>query len=211
MYRLNRVAFVVFFVLIVTGMLPWAAVASSESQSSSIEQTFQKARQDYLQKNMNSAAEQIQRGAAYIKAEAAKASAKGKEALTSSAKELEKLAVDVKKGTVTSVKRIEGPFSRAYLALAADSHTKSTESWTKKESAKTGEALDSSARYLERSFAWAGQKVETSTKETIKKSKDLSLKLKEKSSVIAKEVEKRLKETGSEIEKLGKRISSKSQ
>jgi hypothetical protein len=210
MYRLNRVTVVVVFVMIVMGILPWAAVASSESQSS-IEQTFQKARQDYLQKNMNSAAEQIQKGAFYMKAEAAKASVKGKEALTLSAKELEKLAVDVKKGTVTSVKKIEGPFSRAYLALAADSHIKSTESWAKKESANAGEALDSSARYLERSFSWAGQKVETSTKENIEKSKDISLKLKEKSSVIAKDVEKRLKETGSEIEKLGKRISSKSQ
>jgi hypothetical protein len=210
MYRLNRVAVVVVFVLIVTGMLPWAAVASSESQSS-IEQTFQKARQDYLQKNMNSAAEQIQKGASYMKAEAAKASAKGKDALTLSPQELEKLAVDVKKGTVTSVKKIEEPFSRAYLALAADSHIKSTESWAKKESAKAGEALDSSARYLERGLAWTGRKVEAGTKETIEKSKDLSLKLKEKGSVIAKEVEKGLKETGSEIDKLRKRISSKIQ
>jgi hypothetical protein len=210
MYRLNRVAVVVVFVLIATGMLPGAAVASSESQSS-IEQDFQKARQSYLQKNMNSAAEQIQKGASYMKAEAAKASAKGKEALTLSAKELEKLAVDVKKGTVTSVKKIEEPFSRAYLALAADSHIKSTESWAKKESGKTSEALDSSTRYLERGLAWTGQKIEIGTKEAIKKSKDLSLKLKEKGGVIAKEVEKGLKETGSEIDKLGKRISSKSQ
>jgi len=210
MYCLNRVAVVVVFVLIVTGMLPWAAVASSESQSS-IEQDFQKARQAYLQKNMNSAAEQIQKGASYMKAAAAKASAKGKDALTLSAKELEKLAVDVKKGTVTSVKKIEEPFSRAYLALAADSHIKSTESWAKKESTKVGEALDSSARYLERGVAWTGQKIEAGTKETIKKSKDLSLKLKEKGSVIAKEVEKGLKETGSEIDKLRKRISSKIQ
>ena len=210
MYCLNRVAVVVVFVLIVTGMLPWAAVASSESQSS-IEQDFQKARQAYLQKNMNSAAEQIQKGASYMKAAAAKASAKGKDALTLSAKELEKLAVDVKKGTVTSVKKIEEPFSRAYLALAADSHIKSTESWAKKESTKVGEALDSSARYLERGVAWTGRKVEAGTKETIEKSKDLSLKLKEKGSVIAKEVEKGLKETGSEIDKLRKRISSKIQ
>jgi hypothetical protein len=35
--------------------------------------------------------------------------------------------------------------------------------------------------------------------------------LKEKGGVIAKEVEKGLKETGNEIDKLGKRISSKSQ
>ena len=42
-----------------------------------------------------------------MKAEAANASDKGKAALNASAKELEKLADDVKKGTVTSVKRME--------------------------------------------------------------------------------------------------------
>ncbi len=208
MYHLNRITVVIVFALIVTVILPWTAVASSE-QSSSIEQTFQKAKQDYLQKNMSSAAQQIKKGAAYMKAESVKASAKGKGAMTLSAQELEKLAVDVKKGTVISVKKIEEPFARAYLALAADSHIKSTESWTRKESAKTGDALDSSTKYLERSFAWAGQKVETNTKKAIEKSKSLSLKLKEKGSVIAKDVEKGLKDTGSEIEKLGKRISPK--
>ncbi len=208
MYRLNLVVIVVFFTLIVAGILPQAAVAGSESRSS-IEQTFQKAKQDYLDKNLNSAAEQIRKGAVYMKAEAAKASVKGKEALTASARELDKLSDDVKKGTVTSVKRIEEAFARAYQALAADSHTKSMEAWTKKEAAKTGAALDSAAKDLERGFAWAGQKVETSTKEVVKKSEDLSLKLKKKSSVMAEDVGKGLKDMGNEIEKFGKRISPK--
>jgi hypothetical protein len=206
MYRLNRVAAVVLFVLFVTGILLLTAFAQSESPSS-IEQTFQKAKQDYLQKNMDSAAGQIKKGADFMKAESVRASAKGKEALTLSARELEQLSVDVKKGTVKSVNKIEQSFARAYLALAEDRHIKSAESWNRKESGKTVEALGSSSRYLERSFAWAGQKVEIHTKKTIEKSKSLSLKLKEKGSVVAKDVEKGLKDTASEIEKLGKRIS----
>jgi hypothetical protein len=205
MYRLNFVVVVVVFTLITTGILSWTAVAGTESQSS-IEQTFQKAKKDYLQKNMSSAAEQIQKGAAYIKAETAKASVKGKEALTASARELEKLADDVKQGTVTSIKRIDESFARAYLALASDAHIKSVESWNRKETTKAGDALDSTTRYLEHGFAWAGQKVETSTKEAMKKSKDLSLKLKEKGSVVAGEVGKDLKDMRNEIEKFGKRI-----
>jgi hypothetical protein len=208
MYCLNRVIVIVAFVFIAMGIIPWAAVAASESQSS-IEQTFQQAKKDYLDKNINSAAEQIQKGASYMKAEAAKASVKGKEALAASAQELEKLADDVKKGTVTSVKRIEDAFARAYLALASDSHIKSTESWTRKETAKAGEALDSATKNLEKSFAWAGQKVEKSTKVVMEKSEELSLKLKKKSSLIAEEVGKGLKDAGNEIEKFGKRISPK--
>ena len=88
MYRLNRVVFVVFFTLIVAGIMPQAAIAVSESPSS-IEQTFQKAKQDYLDKNLAAAAEQIRKGSAYIKAEAEKASVTGKEALAASARELE--------------------------------------------------------------------------------------------------------------------------
>ena len=207
MHRLTLFVAVVF-TLIVAGILPSAAVAVSDS-SSSIEQTFQKAKKDYLDKNMNSAAQQIQKGASFMKAKAANASAKGKEALNASAKELEKLADDVKKGTVTSTKRIEDAFARAYVALAADSQVKSTESWAKKESVKAGDALDSATKYLERSFAWAGQKVEKSTKEAMEKSKELSLRLKEKSSVVTEDVGKGLKDAGNEIEKFGKRISPK--
>lgn len=208
MHRLNLFAVVAAFTLIVAGILPCTAIAASESQSS-IEQTFQKAKKDYLEKNMNSAAQQIQKSASFMKAKAAKASDKGKEALNTSAKELEKLADDVKKGTVTSVKRMEETFARAYVALASDSHIKSTESWAKKEKSKAGDALDSANKYLERSFAWAGQKIETRTKEAMEKSKELSLKLKKKGSVVAEDVAKGLKDTGTEIEKLGKRISPK--
>lgn len=205
MHRLKIIAVVVSFALIVTGMMSWTALAGSEPQSS-IEKIFQKAKRDYLQKNMNSAAEQIKKGAAYMKDEAAKASDKGREALAASEQELEKLAGDVKTGAVTSVKRINESFARAYLALASNAQIKSTEAWTKKEAEKTGDALDSAAGYLERSFNWAGQKIEGSTKNAVKKSKDISLKLKKKSSVIAEDVRKRLEDTGNEIEKFGKRI-----
>jgi len=208
MHRLNTFVVIAAFMLIVAGILPWTAMAASESQTS-IEQTFQKAKQDYLQKNMNLAAQQIQKGASYMKAKAENASAKGKEALDMSAKELEKLADDVKKGTVTSVKRMEETFARAYAALASDSHIKSTESWAKKEKANAGDSLDLATKYLERGFAWAGQKIETSTNEAMKKAKELSLKLKKKSGVVAEDAGKVLKDAGNEIEKFGERISSK--
>ena len=206
MYRFNRVI-ITAFALAVMGIFPWIALAGPEP--SLIEQTFQKARQDYVEKNMNSAAEQIKKGAAYMKGEAANASVKGKEALTTSAQELDKLADDVKKGAVTSKKRMEDSFARAYHALASDAHIKSTESWTKKEAAKAGAALESANRNLEKGFAWAGQKIEKSTNDAMKKSEDLALKLKKKSSVITEEVGKGLQDAGNEIERFGKRISPK--
>lgn len=208
MRRLNIFVVVFLFMFIAAGVLPSMAIASSESNSS-IEQTFQTAKKNYLVKNMNAAAQQIQKSALYMKEKSKEASAKGKEALNASANELEKLADDVKKGTVTSVKRIEETFARAYVALALDSHVKSTESWAKKEKVKAGDALESTNEYLDKSFTWAGRKIETGTKEVMKKSRDLSLKLKKKGSVVAEDVGKGLKATGDEIEKFGKKISSK--
>jgi len=194
--------------LFVAGIFSSTVFAAAESQSS-IEQTFRKAKQDYLDKNMNSAAQQIKKGSSFMKAQAEKASDKGKEALNASATELEKLAGDVKKGTVTSVKKIEETFARAYVALASDSHIKSTESWAEKQTEKAGDALDSANKYLERSFDWAGQKIETGTKDAMKKSNELSQKLKKKGSVLAEDVGKGLKNAGDEIEKFGKKISPK--
>jgi hypothetical protein len=208
MHRLNIFAVIAALTLFAAGLLPWMAVAAPES-ASSIEQTFQKAKKDYLEKNMQSASEQLQKSASFMKAEAAHASEKGKAALSASAKELEKLADDVKKGTVTSVKRMEETFARAYGALAADSHIKSTESWARKEQTKAGEALDSANKYLERGFSWAGEKVENNTKKALTKSKELSLKLKKKGGMVAEDVGKGLKNAGNEIETFGKKISPK--
>ena len=208
MYRLNRAAVVVVFALFVTGILPLAVFAESESPSS-IEQTFQKAKQDYLHKDMDSAAAQIKKGADYMKAESLKASAKGKEALTASARELEQLSVDVEKRNREAGKENRTALCACLSGNGCGPAYQISGIMDQKESEKTGEALDSSSRYLERSFAWAGQKVETHTKKAIEKSKSLSLKLKEKGNVIAKDVEKGLNDTGSEIEKLGKRISPK--
>ena len=206
MYHFNRILVVAIFTLIAMGILPWTAAASSH-ESPSIEQTFQKAKENYLQKNMNAAAEQIKKGASYMKAQAEKASAKGKADLAASAQELEKLADDVKKGAVTSEKKIEDAFARAYLALASDDHIKSTESWAKKESAKAGAALERANKNLEKSFAWAGQKIEKHTNDAMKKSGELASKLKKKGTLIAEEVGKGLQEAGNEIEKFGEKIS----
>jgi hypothetical protein len=59
---------------------------------------------------------------------------------------------------------------------------------------------------LERGLAWTQQKTETVTEVVIKKSKFLVQKIKKGTDWVSDEVEKSLKETGSEIEKLGKRI-----
>lgn len=206
MCRFIRILVVTIFLLPVAGIVLWPAFADQKS-SASMEQNFQEAKLDYLKKNMNSAAEHINKGASYMKGEAAKASVNGKEALAASAQELEKLADDVKKGLVSSPKQIEDTFARAYLALASNDHIKATESWTQKKRDQAGEALESANRHLEKSFAWAGQKIEKGTTDAMKTSEALASQLKQKGTLIADEVGKGLQGAGKEIEKLGRKIS----
>jgi len=209
MHNLNRVFMMSAFALIVLmGYVSFATATGSEFRSS-IEQDFQKARRDYLQKDMKSAAAEIQKGVSYLKSEAETATGKGKEALTKSYRELEKLAADVERGTVTSEKKVETEFARAYHALATNSYIKSTESWSRKEIKNTGKYLDEAMKYLKQGYYWAGQKAESGTEEVIKKSKDLSQKLEQGTGWVADQVRKGLTDTENEIEKFGQKVSSK--
>jgi hypothetical protein len=184
--------------------------AAAETQSKgSLEQNFQKARKDYLQKDMKAAAAEVRKGAAYLKSEAAVAKGKGKEALTASYQEIEKLAGELEKGTVKTVKEMEMAFARAYNALATNSHVKSAESWANKEYKKAGNELEAAVGELEKGYAWAEQKAEAGTQKVIDESKELSKEMKEGASRASAETGKAMKDLEDEIKTFGRKISGK--
>ena len=187
----------------------WLSAAAEAASKESVEPYFQKARQDYLQKDMKAAANEVRKGAAYLKSEAAAAKGKGKEALSASYRELEKLAGELEKGTVKSVKGMEMAFARAYEALATNSHVKSAEAWSKKEFKKAGDELEAAVDELEKGFAWARQQAEAGTQKAIRESKELSGKLKEGARWASAEASKALKDMEDEIRTFGRRISLK--
>ena len=197
------------FVIVILAISVGLSAAAVTQSKGSLEQSFQKARKDYLQKDMKAAADEVRKGAAYLKSEAASARDKGKEALTASYQELEKLAGEMEKGTVKTVKELEIAFARAYNALATNSNVQSMEAWTKKEFRKAGEKLESSVDQLEKGFAWAGQKAEAGTQKVIDDSKALSKKMKEGSSRASAEVGKAMKDLEDEIKTFGRKISGK--
>ena len=197
------------FVIVILAISVGLSAAAVTQSKGSLEQSFQKARKDYLQKDMKAAADEVRKGAAYLKSEAAAAKGKGKEALTASYQELEKLAGEMEKGTVKTVKELEMAFARAYNALATNSNVQSMEAWTKKEFRKAGEKLESSVDQLEKGFAWAGQKAEAGTQKVIDDSKALSKKMKEGSSRASAEVGKAMKDLEDEIKTFGRKISGK--
>ena len=208
MKYLNLIIIAIFLAALTMAQTP-VSVAAEATSSTSMEQNFQKSKQHFLQKDMKAAADEIRKGAAYLKSEADAATGKGKEALTTSYRELEKLAGDVEKGAVTSVKKLDAAFARSYKALATNAHVKSTEAWAKKEINNTGKNLETAADSLERGFSWTGEKMKVGTKKVIEESRDLSKKLKEDTGWASDKVSKSLKNMGNEIEQFGKRVTAK--
>ena len=167
---------------------------------------FHKARQNFLKKDYKATAEEIRKGAAFMKLQAARATSEGKKVLTVSIDELEKLATDVEKGTVTSAATLNHAFARAHYALAKHHHLKAMEYKAKGAGTKLGHALKASAIHLEHGFAWAGHELEAATVAVIKDTGLVAGKLVEGTGWIGKEVGVLIEKIGEEIQKLGRLV-----
>jgi hypothetical protein len=155
---------------------------------------------------MKAAAFEIRKGAEVLKKEVGNATEEGKKVLTASMQELEKLANDVEKGTVKSEKKLKDAFARADHALAQHHYLKASESWVKKETKNTGNALKNAAQHLEQAAKWSGRKLEAGSSEVVKGAREVADKLIKGTKWVAEEVSKGIKDIGNEISKIGEKI-----
>jgi hypothetical protein len=170
------------------------------------EHYFHQAREDFFKKNMKAAADEMRKGAAFMKLEAGRATEAGKKPLMDSIQELEELADSVEKGTVTSTSELGHAFARAHTALATHYRLKAAESWATKETSKAGKALKAAALHLEYSAAWGSVKLETGTKEVVKNTRILAEKLMKGTGSVTTEVGKTVEALGKEIKKVGQSV-----
>jgi hypothetical protein len=171
-----------------------------------VDQSFQKARENFLAKKWKDSAEAIRRGKSYLQSEAARAEDKSKEALASSAEELQRLADKVEKGATKSVRELDSAFSRANSALAQYYYRMANESWAQKETSKAGHELLAATFQLEKGIRRAEGKVEREVQSVVQKTDRLAGKMIEGTKVAEGEVEKGIQDLGKEIEKLGKKV-----
>lgn len=170
------------------------------------EHHFRRSVEDFLKKEMKASAAEIRKGAACLKLEANRASEDVKMNVMASVHELEKLADEVEKGSVTDVKKLDQAFARGYHALAKHHYLKASEAWTKKEIQKAGHDLEAAAICLEHGLAWAGHELEAGIVSLISKTRLVAGKLIEGAGWVPEEVGKAIKAIGKEIEKLGKMV-----
>jgi type II secretory pathway component PulJ len=167
---------------------------------------FYEARVAFLEKKNGAAADEIRRGAAYVKLEADRSIESQKKNLLSSYSQLEKLADEVEIGKVDSSKKLDMAFAGAQHALAANGYLQATNSWKSKDAEGTIHYLQVAAAHLERAMIWPGYKREQYVSEVTQEVDRIAEKLKGEKKVASEEVDKTLRAVGQEIDNLGKEI-----
>ena len=94
---------------------------------------------------------------------------------------------------MTSEEKLKDTFARSYEALAQHQYLKASESWAKKKTKETGQALTAAAQYLEQTARWSGRQLETGTAEVVSYVRTVAGKL--------------IKGTGYGVEEVGKGIT----
>jgi hypothetical protein len=170
---------------------------------------FQKADEFFLKKDLKAAASEIRKGAGFLKQKAKIATADSKEDLNASAQELEKLAGDVETGGVTSEKQLKDAFASSYHALSNYEYRRASESWAKKKTRETGQALTNAAQDVEQAAKWSGRELEADTANTIDYARTVGGKLVKGAGWTADEVDKGIKGISNALSKLGEKMEPK--
>ncbi len=189
---------------------PGNAVGEAETRAVRADEPqrhFQEAREEFLKRDLKTAAVEIRKGAALLRLEAAGATRASQDALEASAKELDNLAGKVESGEVTAASNLDPAFARAEQALASEHLTRAKESWAKKDLKRTGEYLNAATISLEHACAWAGRKEEAGVAAATRDASVVAEKLIQGAGWAVGETENAIKAVGTEIERLGRALS----
>jgi hypothetical protein len=138
---------------------------------------FEEARASLSASDSRQAAEHLRIGAAFLKLEAARATPQGREPLTASINELQKLADAVEQGAVRSTSPLDAAFMRAHYALSGHHCIKAAHRCCQvgnlqhpTDSQRASLDLRAAAKHLERASWWGRQEVDMETRELLQKS-----------------------------------------
>ena len=163
---------------------------------------FDNARAAFVAKRGAVASKALRDAAAFTREQAISATTPAKEALISSADELEKLASRVTAGAVKSVKTLDYAFARTQLAEAQLHCTRALSAWRATDAAATGAEMMMLVDHFERAASDAGQPLATTTQQTLDVTRSLADKLTHGGSVVPLDVEATLTAMDKEVHSL---------
>ena len=163
---------------------------------------FDNARAAFVAKDGAVASKALRDAAVFTRQQADSATTPAKEALMSSADELEKLATRVTTGAVNSVKTLDYAFARTQFAEAQLHCTRALTAWQATNAAATGAEMMMLVDHFERAASDAGQPLATKTQQTLEAARSLADKLTHGGTVVPADVEASLAAMDKEVHSL---------
>jgi methyl-accepting chemotaxis protein len=180
------------------------AQASPDVFTNEPDKTMASAHESFLKGEMNKAAEQISKAAAYVKKEADKVAKDAKEGVKKAADELDKLGQGVKKGTVKSSDELKRTFAKVDYELAKAWHKTADEA--KKSGKDPSNALKEAGAWIEGAAQWSVTQLKEGTKTSVEAVKKLGENAAKGIKAGAEEVDKVFKGIGEGIEDVGRKL-----
>jgi hypothetical protein len=175
------------------------------------ETNFRAARNAFAKGDRSATAQDIRKGAAFIRIEANRPNATNQADLLTSAAELESLAGNVDQGNVSSPYDLSRAFARADLALARHYHMLAEESLREHNVKQSSAWLGAATDYVNDSVAWNARQLKESGSPVVKKMRELQKNLQAKiasgAHSASQETAKGLNALGADLQQLAQKIS----
>jgi len=153
------------------------------------------------------AAVDITDAATFVRGQATLASGTVRSDLEESARDLDRIALRVRKGSLETPRELDAALRRSDRGLARHHLERATRAWERRESAAAGRELRTAAQYTERLARDAGTDVEHGTSDVLRGTREVSAKLVRGAGWTADEVGKAFDGLGREIDRLSADIT----
>jgi hypothetical protein len=177
------------------------------SQKVVLKDSFKKAYDNFVKKDTKTAAADVRKNAEFMRLMSEHTANASREALTTSAKELDTLANEIENGTVTSAKTLGNAFANANIALAKHYSLKISESLASKDEKKAGKDFKAAANYLDASFEWAEIEQDKGAAAVIKSAQEIAKKTAKGAKLAESETSKVISDLNAEIEKVSAKLT----
>jgi len=169
---------------------------------------FQVAREAAAKKDMKAAADQLRRGAAFMRLEAMRADAESKQAIEASSKEVDALADRMQQGLGGAEDEIDATLAHANSVMAQSHYKKATEAYAKNDVKAAGRELRAADTNIDNGMKWIGKSWTETTAATKMTAREVANEMAENAKVAQDDAKRAIDETGKGIEALGKDLQS---
>jgi hypothetical protein len=172
-----------------------------------LKDSFNKAYNSFVKKDTKTAAVDVRKNAEFIRLISEHTADASREALTTSAKELDTLANEIENGTVTSAQTLGDAFANASMALAKHYSLKISESLANKDEKKAGKDFKATANYLDASLEWAEIEPDKGATAVMKSAQEIAKKTAKGTKIEESETSKIINDLNAEIKKVSAKLA----